>query len=458
MTSTAPASLTVGASSGANGGVDGLVESGAKSAVAAHPFAQSVPSKRQTSARRPSILRRITRTLLGRHPPLVPPAQVAGWASERVLADFDCYLTELEHDIALAKRLVLLEVYILGDDAIGQRITNALAAAAARGVQVLLAVDGVGSAAWINQHAGDLSHRDVQVRVYHPPPWQVARFSLLTRQRLAAAGGWVRFINRRNHRKVCIIDGQVAWVGSMNLAREHSVAETGGHAWRDTVARVSGDSVRTLTRAYIAAWRNSWRVAGSRLYPSLSLRKLHLTPSLDGLVRLNHGIRLRRRYYRDLIARITHARRRVWIANAYFVPQGSLIDALGTAAANGADVRVIVPARSDVWFMSYVAATFADALARVGVRLYEYQPRMLHTKTILIDEWVSVGSTNLNNRSLRHDLEADVVLTTPASLQTVEQLLTADISASVDITGGVHRPPWWVLVIGSIILLMRRWI
>lgn len=380
------------------------------------------------------------------------------WQSEQVTADFEQYLSGLERDIGNAKRLVLLEVYILGNDAIGRRIEQALSAAAARGVQVLLAVDGVGSPDWIDRCAGPLSKRGVQVRVYHPPPWQVARFSIPTRQRMAVAGSWIRYVNRRNHRKICVIDGRLAWVGSMNLVREHATSELGEKAWRDTVARVEGDGVRILTRAFLDAWRRAWRVVGERLYPSFRLRTTPLPQPIDGLVRLNHGIRMRRRYYRDLIARISHARRRVWIANAYFVPQGSLIEALGSAAAHGADVRVIVPASSDVWFMPYVAATFAASLAKLGVPLYQYQPRMLHAKTMLIDDWVSVGSTNLNNRSLRHDLEADVVLTAPASLRAVEEILAADTAASVDITANAHRPPWWVLMIGTIMLLMRRWI
>jgi len=411
-----------------------------------------------TPARRRPTLQRLTRSLLGLKPPHAAPPPQGQWLSERVTADFDRYLTEMEQDIAAAKRLVLLEVYIFGDDAIGRRIEAALSAAAARGVKVLLAVDGIGSPGWIERCAGKLSRHGVQVGVYHPPPWQVAGFSIPTRQRLAAAGRWFRYINRRNHRKVCVIDGRVAWVGSMNLTRDHSVAEMGDLAWRDTAARVEGESVRILMRAFLAAWRRSWRVVGERLHPSFSLRSLHLPQPLDGLVRLNHGLRMRRLYYRDLLARITHAHQRVWIANAYFVPQGSLIEALGAAAANGADVRVIVPAQSDVWFMSFVATTFADALARVGVRLYQYQPRMLHAKTMLIDEWASVGSTNLNHRSLRHDLEADVVLITPASLRAIEEILAADTAASVDISHRSHRPPWWVLIIGNITLMIRRWI
>jgi cardiolipin synthase A/B len=407
---------------------------------------------------RPRALRQFTRSLLGRTAPRHPPPPHERWLSERVTADFDQYLTELEHDLAAAQRLILLEVYILGDDNIATRIEQALIAAAARGVQVLLSVDGIGSTEWINQRAGPLSRRGVQVRIYHPPPWQVARFSIPTRQRLAVAGRWIRYVNRRNHRKVCIIDGHLAWVGSMNLTHEHSAQQVGASAWRDTVARVEGDAVRILMHAFIAAWRHAWRVQGERLYPSFSLSRTHLSQPLDGLVRLNHGIRMRRRYYRDLIARITYAQNRVWIANAYFVPQGSLIRALGAAAKNGADVRVMVPESSDVWFMPYVAATFADALAKIGVRLYQYQPRMLHAKTMVIDNWVSVGSTNLNNRSLRHDLEADVVLVHPSSLQTVENLLCEDFSQSVDITANAHRPPWWVLLIGNVMLMLRRWI
>ncbi len=408
--------------------------------------------------RSPTGLQRLTRTLFGLRPVGAPLPPSGRWLSERVTADFDRYLEDLEADLAQAKRLVVLEVYIFSDDEVGRRIEEALRATARRGVRVLLAVDGIGSAVWLERRAGALAQHGVEVRVYHPPPWQVAGFSVSTRQRLAAAGRWFRYINRRNHRKVCVIDGRIAWVGSMNLTREHSAAQMGPHAWRDTVARVEGDGVRILVRAFIAAWRRSWRVVGQRLHPSLSLRSLHLPLPPDGLVRLNHGMRMRRLYYRDLLARITHARQRVWIANAYFVPQGSLIRALGAAAANGADVKVIVPAQSDVWFMSFVAATFTDALAQVGVRLYSYQPCMLHEKTLLIDDWVSVGSTNLNHRSLRHDLEADVVLTSAESLRTVERLLSEDIAASRDLTAVTHRPNWLVRAFGNLMLIGQRWI
>lgn len=408
--------------------------------------------------RRPTVLRRITHSLLGLRPPVAPPIPTSGWQSEYITADFDTYVSALEKDLAQAKRIVLLEVYIFGDDAIGRRVENALIAAAKRGVRVMLAVDAIGSGAWLEHASGELSKQGVRVRVYHPTPWQLAHFSIPTRQRMAMAGRWFRYFNRRNHRKMCVIDGRIAWVGSMNLTHEHSAALMGDHAWRDTVARVEGSGVRVLMRAFIAAWRRSWRVVGPRLYPSFSVRSLHLSQPLDGLVRLNHGLRMRRLYYRDLLARITHARQRVWIANAYFVPQGSLIAALGAAAANGVDVRIIVPAQSDVWFMSYVAATFADALAQVGVRLLHYQPRMLHAKTMLIDDWVSIGSTNLNHRSLRHDLEADVVLTTPTSVRAVESILQQDLADSLDLTAVSHRPSWRVRMIGNIMLLLRRWI
>lgn len=428
--------------------------SGGASSDLARGGTEAVPPVKRS---RRTSLRSITRGLLGLRakPAPIPGAQ---WRSERVTADFDRYLDELLGDIAKARRLVLLEVYILGDDEIGQRVEDALAAAAKRGVKVLLLVDGVGSGSWVDRRAGKLSRRGVQVRVYHPPPWQVARFSMPTRQRIAVAGRWIRYLNRRNHRKVCLIDGAVAWVGSMNLVRDHSCALLKEHAWRDVGARVAGDGVRIMVRAFLAAWRHAWRVLGNRLYPSFSLHSPHLPLPLDGLVRLNHGVRMRRRYYRDLIARISHARQRVWIANAYFVPQGSLIDALGEAVANGADVRIIVPAQSDIWFMPFVAATFADQLTLIGVHLLQYQPCMLHSKTMIVDDWVSVGSTNLNNRSLRHDLEADVVLRTKESLTAMEDIFAADLKRSVVITGSGERPPWWVRLIGNIVLLARRWI
>jgi cardiolipin synthase A/B len=402
-----------------------------------------------------TTLQRVATALLGRRD--ITPVG-SDWLSEYVESDFDRYLDGLEKDIREAHHSILIEVYILGDDEIAERLEAALIAAVARGVRVLLAVDGIGSGPWIQNRAPALTRLGVRVRVYHPPPWIVTGFSVPTRERLAATGLWLRYVNRRNHRKVCLIDGVIAWVGSMNLVRSHSRSLSGDDAWRDVVARVTGPNTVILGRAFFAAWMHAWRMCGQRLYPSFTLERKNIPLPLDCLVRLNHGVMQRKRYYRDLLQRISQARKRVWIANAYFVPQPTLLTALGKAAANGAEVRILLPGRNDIWFMQYVARTFIDRLQQLGVQVLEYQPSMLHAKTMLIDDWCSVGSTNLNSRSILHDLEADVVLVKPSSRSAMESIFLHDLHLSLVVTDAQHRPSWWVRFVGSTILIMRRWI
>ena len=400
-----------------------------------------------------TTLQRVASALLGRRD---IPLAGGDWLSEYVESDFDRYLDGLEKDIREARHSVLIEVYILGDDEIAERLELALIAAVARGVRVLLAVDGIGSGQWIINRAPALTRHGILVRVYHPPPWIVAGFSVPTRERLAATGHWLRYVNRRNHRKISLIDGAIAWVGSMNLVRSHSRTLSGDHAWRDVVARVTGPGTIILGRAFVAAWMHAWRMRGQRLYPSFTFERKNIRLPLDYLVRLNHGVMQRTRYYRDLLQRISQAKKRVWIANAYFVPQQSLLDALGKAAANGADVQILLPGRNDVWFMQYVARAFIDRLQQIGVCVHEYQPSMLHAKTMIIDDWCSVGSTNLNSRSILHDLEADVVLTKPSSRAALEAIFIHDLKLSLTVTDAQHRPSWWVRFVGSIILIMRE--
>jgi cardiolipin synthase len=399
-------------------------------------------------------MRRILRFLRGRRGRVAPSATAPDhpWRSERVVTEFDDYLTQLEADLAAARTAILMEVYIFGDDEPGARVVAALTAAAARGVQVRLMVDGAGSLTWIRHRAAAAS-AGLDLRIYHPLPW-------LTTGPLHPGAWWrvlsgLRRLNRRNHRKVCVIDDAVAWVGSMNIERRHSRACCGDDAWRDAVARIEGGPVELLEAAFSAAWRRAWRVHGRRLRPAFTWRPLHVHAPPGAAVRLNHGFRLRRRYWRELLARIAAARGRVWLANAYFVPRGDLIRALGAAAANGADVRVLTPGRSDLWFMPLVAAVFADRLARLGVHLHQYQPAMLHAKVAIIDGWVTVGSTNLNSRSLNHDLEADVVLAEPASRTVLEEHFTEGLAQSVELTARTHRPGLLTRLVGNTVLILR---
>lgn len=386
------------------------------------------------------------------HAWLHPPEPLAAaWDQEAVWTDGDAWFRDLLQDLASAKHSIWMETYILAPDALGARVLAALAAAQARGCEVRLQVDGVGSAAWLQSRPG--LPADLALRVWNPLPWAVARRATLLRR-----WRWLASINRRDHRKVCIIDGERAWVGSLNVDGCH-VAELSGPArWRDTGARVAGPGVAALEAAFAHAWRRAWPVVDGRV--RLPLRRGERPPpDLCTAVRLNHTVATRRSMYRDLLARLDAAQRRIWISNAYVVPRGSLLRALQAAARRGVDVRLLAPERSDIPFMPWVGATFADALLARGVRVLAYQPRMLHAKTMLIDDHALVGSHNLNSRSFLHDLEAEVVLTHPASIAALEAAYLADCSEAREL----HPPamaglPWWQRAIGRWALLAKRFI
>ncbi len=346
------------------------------------------------------------------------------WASEQVFLDGDAYFAALIAAIDLAQRQLTLETYIFQADEIGTAVEEALHRARRRGVQVRLLVDGVGSAGWVRVRARQAAAAGLEVRVYHPPPWLLLpeRWS----QRLGQLLHAFRWVNRRNHRKVLCVDGRIALVGSFNIDRVHARSLAGAGAWRDTGVRVEGDGVPSLERAFERSWRHSRRFTASGARPSLSLPQRAQHSHAHHLVRLNHGLRQRARWRRDLLARIGSARARVWITSAYFVPDRRLLYALALAVANGADVRVLVPRRSDHWFMPLVTRAYYHRLTRVGVQVLEYLPGMLHAKTMLVDDWACVGSTNLNHRSLFHDLEADVVLTGEAARARLELAFRED--------------------------------
>ncbi len=378
---------------------------------------------------------------------------MAIWQSEIVVTDGDDYFAAMLADIAAAKTSIDLESYIVEDDEIGKRMTAALTAAVTRGVAVRLLVDGNGALNWI-QNAG-LNFRGCPWRIYHPVPWTVLRSYLPTWRNLLARLQALRFANRRNHRKTCVIDGNLAWIGSFNLERRHCRSLHGDDAWRDTAARVTGPDVDLITRAFTVTWKQSWRYGRRFLLPATGLRGQ--LPKFDPAapVRLNGARRLRRRLWRDMLTRIHHARGRVWITTPYFVPNEDLLRAL-TAAAKHADVRLLLPAVNDIGFMPYIAEVYFSRLDQAGVRVWAY-PRMVHAKTMVIDDQGLVGSSNLNSRSLLFDLEADVWLNDPASMTALSEAFVNDCALAKEIPHG-RRPSLRWRVLGNLFLILRRWI
>ncbi len=340
------------------------------------------------------------------------------WSSEKVCADSQEFFDLVCESIDSARQSVFVEMYIFRLDNLGARLLGSLKDAAQRGVEVRVVVDGVGSPSWSGEFLRTLERQRVAARVYHPLPglWQVPSAGLL----LSHIG---RF-NKRNHRKMIVVDQMTAFVGSCNVSDLH-------RRWRETAVRVGGAGVAELCRSFAVIWSRSSHP--DILRPQLLRgRKFFRGLKNSALVRVNCTRKLRQQHNAEIIRRIEQAASRVWITTAYFVPSPGIIAALLAAAKAGRDVRLLLPGKNSV--MSCVSRMFYSGLIRCGVQIYEYQPSMLHAKTLLIDSWASVGTTNLNHRSLYHDLEVDVSLTSRRALVRLEDQFIDDLAESQKMT------------------------
>lgn len=345
----------------------------------------------------------------------MPDADI--WKDEELFFSGDEFFKDQLKRIDAARTSIELESYIFENDEVGQKYEEALLAATKRGVKVRMLVDGFGSLEWINLRAHDLIKQGLNVRIFNP----LLLFRRMMKQQNQEADSLTRFsevatsLNRRNHRKCCIVDGTTAWVGSMNITRVHTSEFTENKGWRDTGVRVSGD-ISALQIGFDYIWkmakdpdvRKIWR-------PGFFYQNHH--DSL--LVRSNYTSLMRRRGYNDFMGRIEKAEKRIYITTAYLAPSLKFIKALGRAAHRGVEVKVLLPRVSDVVFMPWIARSFYKELLAGGVDIYEFLPCVLHAKTVVIDEWAMVGSTNLNGRSFQRDLEVDIVL---SHTETVKKL------------------------------------
>lgn len=376
---------------------------------------------------------------------------VSTWERETIFFDGDEYFDALIENIEAAKDSVNLETYIYVDDALGQRVSEALCRAAKRKVSVRALVDGVGSPTWNSRWCKEFFESGAKFRTYHRLPWLSFWQSRTSATKEGGLFERLRNLNRRNHRKLLIIDGKSAWVGSMNISAVHLRSVMKEKAWRDTGLCVEGEGVDLLQLAFERAWL-PWRARRR-------VRARYLLRQPWNVVRLNSSMRLRRRNYRDLVRRIRTAKSRIWITTPYFVPNGELLDALSFAAKAGADVRILVPAQSDVFFMPWVAAAFVFGLAKAGAKVYRYQPRILHSKTLLIDDWATVGSSNFNHRSMFHDLEVDVVLTKEETRAQLAEQFLRDLDESKEVTSEDHSLfSAFTTNLGRLLLVFRGWL
>lgn len=283
-------------------------------------------------------------------------------------------------DIGAARERILMESYIFADDVIGREFVRSLAERAARGVEVQLRVDALGSLMGFSGGAARrLTASGVLFRWCHPWEWRHP---------------WT--FHRRNHRKLLVVDDRAAYVGGFNISRLNSRAAYGASRWRDTHVRLTGPVVREAADAYAAFSR------GDLSWSSSPDRPLHFLT--------NHARGCRFRLRCVLQQRFGQARERIWLTTPYFVPDSAIQRRLCAAAERGVDVRVLVPGKNDVRIAQWAGRAAYSKLLHAGVRVFEYRPRTLHAKTILVDRgWSTIGTANFDYRSFFINYELNLV-------------------------------------------------
>lgn len=341
-----------------------------------------------------------------------------------------------------AKSTVRFETYIFELDELGNSILNELRLAAARGVKVRLLIDAIGSPEFTAAKVRELGEQGIRVRVFGRPR-DVIRESIeqCRRGRFWRAFQNLRKFQLRNHRKLAIFDGEVAFIGSANIGARFA-------DWRETTVSLRGTGVGGLKQTFIRSWRLAAR---EKVNEAFDLR----SPT----IRINFTRAERRATHLYLLGKIRAERKRLYLTTAYFHPRPGLLLALFSALLRGVDVRILSPKRSDISWFPWISRAMYSGLIEKGAKIYEFENGMMHAKTSLFSDCVFVGSTNMNYRSFMHDLELDVVLEAPEAVRTCEAIFEGDLKRSTLLSPSAIQGYAPLATLISVLLTpLKRWL
>ena len=336
--------------------------------------------------------------------------------------------------IRAAKHHVHLETYIFEADDVGKEFAAALAERAAAGVKVRLIYDSAGSIKTPKEFFKDLAGAGVEVVEFNP----VAAATVLM--------GGLAALNHRDHRKLTIVDGRIAFLGGINISSVYG-SPSGSmrrardsdepfdkRPWRDTQTRIEGPVVADLQHAFLNQWsrqRKEPAIDDKAYFPSIAPQGPLVVRAIEG----SASDQAVNAMYVAFVSAIENAEKEVLVMNPYFVPHESLRRALSDAARRGVDVKLILPSHSDSSLAYHAGHSFFGGLLEAGVKIYERQDRMLHAKTAVVDGgWSTVGSTNLDWRSLLYNDEVNAVVLGPDFAGQMIAVFRRDLAESEEIT------------------------
>lgn len=380
------------------------------------------------------------------------------WEQIQIFHSGDEFFTELISSIRRAEKTITLEFYIFEIDELTNLLLTELQLAVLRGCEVRLLVDGVGSLFFLDALQKRCIREGVQFRIYHPLPSFLQWLARLPEELFSKTPGFFRRANRRNHRKTVVIDSNQALIGSFNMTRVHFEKLAGKNAWRDSAVKVQGPAIESLVAAFEIAWSFARKTPLNPVHLTFVRGKTQTVLRGHELLRLNVNDKIRRHLYKDLCRRINQAKTRVHVVTAYFLPKRAILRALAKAAKRGVDVKIVIPGPSDVPIVKWAAYELPYKLQKEGVQLFEYQNRVLHAKYMIIDDWSSLGSFNLNHRSILHDLEVEAVMTDAESLSNITQQFTKDVQASTALESKYYeKTSLWFHWLAKTLFKLRYW-
>jgi len=354
-----------------------------------------------------------------------------------LLVDGPATFAAIDAAISHAHHHIHVETYIFSDDDLGRKFAALLIEKRRQGVHVRIIYDAVGSIDTPGSFFTELQDAGVEVQEFRP---------------LNPVKTYFWKFHNRDHRKIIVVDGQVAFTGGLNISATYSSSSSSKpgpeagleEGWRDTHVRIAGPVVQQFQKLFLETWQ---QLGGEmppperEYYPDLKEQGGALISAVasSGQKEKNEAI------YRTYLAAVRNSVRRIWITQAYFSPPEELRDALIDAVKRSVDVRIIVPGFTDSKLILHASRSEYDALLEGGVRLIEARNALLHAKTALIDDSLAfVGSANLDYRSFLHNNEVTAVILEDETAKRMETIFRRDLDQGKELTLAEwrERPLW----------------
>ena len=355
--------------------------------------------------------------------------------SMSVYSDGSAMIEALLESIRMARHHIHVEFYIFENDEVGRRVRDALIEKANEGVEIRVLYDDVGC--WKVSHLfyDEMRESGIEVRGFLK-----VRFPRFTSK-----------VNYRNHRKLVVIDGRTGFIGGMNIADRYLKGVSWG-IWKDLMMKVEGKAVYGLQTTFLTDWyaTDHSLITSSRYYPKMERKGGGLMQIVTSdPVGKWHDI------MQGLLLAITSAKKYLYIQTPYLLPTESILLALKTVALAGVDVRVMIPEKSDTRLIHWGTFSYLDELMEAGVKIYRYRKGFLHSKLLVCDDSLSsVGSTNMDFRSLEHNFEVNAFMYDRSSALTLKELFLSDLKdAELLLLKSWRMRPWYQKVKESVIRL-----